>query len=207
MSQKKNIQNALDKAIRKRDQRGEDIVYEALAYNKDKVSVRRTIPLERLGISAIFSMNTVLASTPVRFMFDHTGLVKAIVKKEPDDLPATRLIDVALENGAVDFQEKPSTDSETEFQVRTVISACLGTNADDRDSSPVHRNHSDNSRQHYRLLGSARTLLASEVAFVPVDTEQAGNDGDPNMATRITDLVRDLEDDEDTKRVWTSWTL
>ncbi|KAJ7686601.1 transcriptional regulator-domain-containing protein [Mycena olivaceomarginata] len=31
---KENIQNALEKAVKRRDQRGEAIVYEALAYNK-----------------------------------------------------------------------------------------------------------------------------------------------------------------------------
>jgi transcriptional/translational regulatory protein YebC/TACO1 len=49
-------------------------------------------------------------------------------------------------------------------------------------------------------------LLASEIVFAPFETDNTVGEEDPDMATKISDLVRELEDDEDTKRVWTSWT-
>ncbi|KAF7338466.1 hypothetical protein MVEN_02072600 [Mycena venus] len=165
---KENIQNALDKAIRKRDQRGEDIVYEALAYNKVALMIARI--------------------APVRFMFDRVGSVKAIAKKEPDELALLNLIDIAMDNGAEDVKEILSTDTEVEFQF-TCPPESLGqlTTA---LSTP----------------GVCEALLASEVIFAPIDADSTVGKEDPDMANKIADLVREIEDDEDTKRVWTSWT-
>jgi transcriptional/translational regulatory protein YebC/TACO1 len=53
--------------------------------------------------------------------------------------------------------------------------------------------------------GVCQTLLGSEIIFAPVDTDSSVGEEDPDMATKITDLVREIEDNEDTKRVWSSW--
>lgn len=45
-------------------------------------------------------------------------------------------------------------------------------------------------------------LISSEIIFAPMDT--TANEEDPDIPAKISDLLRDLEENEDTKRVWSS---
>ncbi|KAJ7905289.1 transcriptional regulator TACO1-like protein [Mycena olivaceomarginata] len=201
---KENIQNALEKAVKKRDQRGEAIVYEALAYNKVGLIIECATPNPTRTVANIRHILSEHNAhiTPVRFMFNRIGSVKAIAKN--DELALITLIDIAMDNGAEDVQENLSTDTEVEFQVRTGFFQ-VNIEMNIRNSLPA----TGIARPTHDCMsapGVCQTLLASEIVFAPFETDNTVGEEDPDMATKISDLVRELEDDEDTKRVWTSWT-
>ncbi|KAJ6513881.1 YebC-like protein [Mycena vitilis] len=187
---KENIRSAIEKAIKKRDQRGDDVVYEALAYNRVGLIIECTTDNPTRTFANIRQIltehNSRLAN--VRFMFDRMGSVKVIASKE-DELALIELIDVAMDNEAQNAEESSSTDKEVELEVSFScrpeslgrLTAALGALA---DPNPA------------RLPN----LISSEVIFAPVT---AGEE-DPDMAAKISELVREIEDNEDTKRVWTS---
>ncbi|KAJ7109171.1 DUF28-domain-containing protein [Mycena epipterygia] len=187
---KENIQNALERAIRRRDQRGEDIIYEALAYNTVGLIIECTTDNPSRTFANIRHIlnehSTRLA--PVRFMFnDRKGSVKVVASKEHENHEShlEALIETALNNGAEDLEEI-STDTEVEMQF-TCSPESLGT-----------------LTTALTAPGVCQTVLASETIFTPIDTDSTVSE-DPDMATKITDLVRELEENEDTKRVWSSW--
>lgn len=68
----------------------------------------------------MFHLTSSAHITPVRFMFNRIGTVKAIARN--DELALINLIDIAMDNGAEDVQENISTDTEVEFQVWTGFS-------------------------------------------------------------------------------------
>ncbi|KAJ6547354.1 transcriptional regulator TACO1-like protein, partial [Mycena capillaripes] len=186
---KENIQNALEKAIRKRDLRGDDIVYEALAYC---TAIGLMIECVTDNPTRTFAnIRQILNEhesrlAPVRFMFDRRGSVKVIASKE-DELALLNLIDIAMDNGAENAEENASTDKdvEMEFTCRPEsLSQLTTTLAALSDPSGVPN------------------LMSSEIIFAPVDTTTS--EDDPDMSVKISDLVRELEDNEDTKRVWSS---
>ncbi|KAJ6455790.1 DUF28-domain-containing protein [Mycena sanguinolenta] len=192
---KENIQNALDKAIKKGDQRGEDIVYQALAHGKVGLMIECTTdnPSRTIGnLRHILSAHNARIAS-VGFMFRRIGSVTVIARKEPDELALIELIDIATENGAEGVTEHFWSDMEVELrftcppeQLRQLTTAL---------SAP----------------GVCQTLLTSEIMFTPIDadtpidTDNIVDDEDPDMAAKISDLVGEIEDNEDTKRVWISW--
>ncbi|KAJ7489912.1 YebC-like protein [Mycena galericulata] len=186
---KENVQNALDKAVKRRDQRGEDIVYEALAYNTVGLIIECTTdnPTRTFAnIRQILNQHSTRFA-PVRFMFgDRKGSVKVLASKEREDHEShlETLIETALNNGAEDLDEISSTDKEF-----TCAPEALGelTSA-------------------LTAPGVCQTLLASEIIFTPIDTDNTISE-DPDLGTKIADLVREIEDDDDTKRVWSSLVL
>ncbi|KAJ7684980.1 transcriptional regulator TACO1-like protein [Mycena polygramma] len=185
---KENIRSAIEKAIKKRDQRGDDVVYEALAYNRVGLIIECTTDNPTRTFANIRQIltehNSRLAN--VKFMFDRMGSVKVIASKE-DELALIELIDIAMDNEAENAEESSSTDKEVEleFSCRPEslgrLTAALGALA---DPDPA------------RLPN----LISSEVIFAPVTADEE----DPDMAAKISELVREIEDNEDTKRVWTS---
>ncbi|KAJ7738472.1 YebC-like protein [Mycena maculata] len=189
---KENIENALEKALKRRDQRGEDIVYEALAYNTVGLIMQVAECTTDNPTRTFAHIRQILNEhstriAPVRFMFDRKGTVKVLASKEREDHEShlEALISTALYNGAEDLEELSSTNKEVEMQFTSTpeelgkLTAAL--------TAP----------------GLCQTLLASEIIFTPVDTESTISD-DPDLPTKITDLVREIEENEDTKRVWTS---
>ncbi|KAJ6546475.1 DUF28-domain-containing protein [Mycena vulgaris] len=188
---KENIQNALERAIRRRDQHGEDVTYEALAYNTVGLIIECTTDNPTRTFADIRHILTEHSArfAPVRFMFDRQGSVKVLVSKEHEDHEARleALIETALNNGAEDLDEISSTETEVEMQF-TCAPESLG-----------------NLTAAVTAPSVCETLLASETVFIPVDTDSTVHEQDPEMAARITDLVKDIEENEDTKRVWSSW--
>ncbi|KAJ7098118.1 DUF28-domain-containing protein [Mycena belliarum] len=187
---KENIQNALDKAARRRDQRGEDVIYEALAFNTVGLVIECTTDNGTRTFAKIREIlnNHGARLAPVRFMFDRKGVVKVLSSKEHDDHEARleALIETALNNGAEDLDELGSSDTEVEMQF-TCAPESLG--------------------QLTAALtepGVCDTLLASENIFSPIDIDDAAPE-DPEMEAKISQLVKEIEENEDTKRVWLSW--
>ncbi|KAJ7273507.1 transcriptional regulator-domain-containing protein [Mycena haematopus] len=153
---KENIQNALDKAIKKRDQCGEDVVYQALAYGKVGLMIECTTDNRARttgNIRHILSEHEAHIAA-VGFMFRRIGSVKVIAKKEPDELALIKIIDIAMENGAEDITEHFWTDMEVELQVGQV--ALFQYQNDRENSLPVHRNYSVNSQPHCQLPVSVK---------------------------------------------------
>ncbi|KAF8212450.1 YebC-like protein [Mycena galopus ATCC 62051] len=184
---KENIQKALDRAVKKRDQRGEDVVYEALACGgKVGLIIECTTdnPNRTIGnIRHILSAHDARIA-PVRFMFHRLGLVK-VVTTQDNPLALEKLIETAIENGAETTEQFP-TDTEMEFRVSkfTCLPEFLGELTTALSTS-----------------GAGVTLLASELIFAPIAGE---GKRDEEEAAKFSDLVREIEDGEDTKHVWTS---
>ncbi|KAJ7752059.1 transcriptional regulator TACO1-like protein [Mycena metata] len=184
------IQNALERANKKREQRGDDVVYEALAYNKVGLIIECNTDNPTRTISNIRSILTYHDSriTPVRFMFNRLGSVKASVSRAREDHEQAlqTMIETAIYNGADDLEESLSTESEVEMKFTCAPEAL------------------DELTQALAAPGGHH-LLSSEIIFAPVDPDSTVGEEDPEIATKIADLVREIEDDEDTKRVWSSW--
>ncbi|KAJ7632420.1 transcriptional regulator TACO1-like protein [Roridomyces roridus] len=184
---KENIQNALEKAAKRRELRGEEIIYEALAYNTVGLIIECTTdnPTRTFAnIRQILNEHSTRMA-PVRFMFERKGIVKVLASKEREDHEShlENLVETALSNGAVDLDEISSTKTEVEMEF-TCVPEDLGklTTA-------------------LTAPGVSQTLLASEIVFAPMESTVAE---DPELPTKIADLVRELEEDEDLKRVWSS---
>ncbi|KAJ7172686.1 transcriptional regulator-domain-containing protein [Mycena filopes] len=205
---KELIQNALERAKSKKEQRGDDVVYEALAFNKVGLIIEcttdnptRTISNIRAILTdheyniptsfVVFPSKIAAASsrmTPVRFMFNRVGSVKASVSKGLDDheQAVQTMVETAILNGADDLEESLTTETEVEMKFTCPPEAL----------DALTRAMSTPAGHH---------LIASEIIFAPVDPDAGAVEDDPEMATKVADLVRDLEDDQDTKRVWSSW--
>ncbi|KAJ7046569.1 transcriptional regulator TACO1-like protein, partial [Mycena alexandri] len=184
------IQNALERANKKREQRGDDVVYEALAYNKVGLIIECNTDNPTRTVSNIRAILTEHDSriTPVRFMFNRLGSVKASVStaREDHEQALQTMIETAIFNGADDLEESLTTETEVEMKFTCPPEAL------------------DELTQAMAAPGGHH-LLASEIIFAPVDPDSTVGEEDPGMATKIADLVREIEDNEDTKRVWSSW--
>ncbi|KAJ7470553.1 DUF28-domain-containing protein [Mycena latifolia] len=166
---KENIQNALEKAIRRRDQRGDDVIYEALAYNTVGLVIECTTDNPSRTFASIREILTEHSAriTPVRFMFNRQGIVKVLLNKEHEDHEARleALVETALNNGAEDLDEISSTDTEVEMQNQfTCAPESLGQLTAAVTAPDV-----------------CQTLLASETVFTPVDTDGSAVEEDPDI--------------------------
>jgi len=115
-------------------------------------------------------------------MFDRKGSVKVLASKERED----HIVEIALNSGAEDLDQISSTDTEVEMQF-TCAPEVLGK-----------------LTAALTAPGVCQTLLASEIVFAPVHTDKTTMSEDSDLPTKIADLVREIEEDEDTKRVWSS---
>ncbi|KAJ6623425.1 YebC-like protein [Mycena sp. CBHHK59/15] len=185
---KENIQNALSRAISRRNQTGEDVIYHALAYNTVGLIIECTTGNPTRTIANIREILNDHGArfAPVGFMFDRKGSVKVLVDKTSED-HVEAMVEIALDNGAEDLDEIPSTDTETEIQF-----TCPPESVNKLTAALT-------------APGVCQTLLASEVAYTPVNPDSSAGTEDPDMGSKIADLVRDIEEDEDTRRVWTTF--
>ncbi|KAF7295106.1 hypothetical protein MIND_01048900 [Mycena indigotica] len=188
---KENISSALEKAAKRRELNGEDVVYEALAYNAVGLIIECTTNNPTRTAAKIREILSEHSSrlTPVRFMFDRVGSVTVIMDKREEDheLDLIQLIDYATDNGAENYSE---TSFEKEIQIEfTCRPETLGKLASALADSP----------------GLCRAVLGSEVVFTPTSDLNPSLDQDSEMTENVTDLIREIEENEDTRRVWATW--
>jgi len=121
---------------------------------------------------------------PVGFLFSKRGRVSvAIDKSETFEENLDQLLGTVLDAGVEDFKETTSSEAHVEMEflcqpqdLAKVTTAAMST-------------------------GLCRELLSSELAYIPVEQGDALDD---ETAKTISELVEDLEDDDDVLRVYTT---
>jgi len=120
----------------------------------------------------------------VAFQFQRKGYVKVALDRGDDFSDRMeRLIETALESTAEDFEEVDSSNGSAE-----IVFTCPPNSLATLTSAVA-------------ASGLSREVLASELVYTP-SSESALPD--ETIETQIADLVEDLEEQEDTLRVWTT---
>jgi transcriptional/translational regulatory protein YebC/TACO1 len=124
--------------------------------------------------------------TPVNYLFHRHGCVLVSLEQGLDfDSPAvSKFIDFASDQGAIDFEEAPTSSAEHQQylfycppQQLAPFEATLST------------------------FGSGIKVASAEIAYIPTDRTQSVED---EVEQEVKELVQDLEENDDTLRVWTT---
>ncbi|KAI0797754.1 YebC-like protein [Abortiporus biennis] len=187
---KDNIENALKKVSGDGGKNGQYQMYEALFGGSIGIIIEcltdntnRT--LHSLG-RVIRPHGARLGS--VSYLFDRKGSVKILLAKGDDlDARLERIVEVAFEAEAEDFEQTEPENSESADAVEVEFTCPPTVLA--KVASAV------------TAPGLCKELVGSELVYVPKDPSEAP---DEETATRLSELVEELEDDEDVLRVWTT---
>lgn len=185
---KDNIETCIKKAVAKgSSSNAQAVTYEAM---KDSVG----IIIECLSDNAsrtVLKMRETLGRqgahfAPVAFLFHRKGSVRVAVEQGDDlDERLETLINAALEAGAEDFEQLDAPESEGVVEMEFTCPPGLLSPLTAALASP----------------GLCKELLGSELIYAPVDP---AGPPDEDTVAKISHLVEDLEDLEDTLRVWTT---
>lgn len=182
---KDNLEKAVKKAAGAKDSGDVPITYEAMAgtvgivieclsNNANRTATRIRERLNRHGARL----------APVMFLFERKGLVRVNLDETADvDAQLERVVDAAFEAGAADFENDPPSDGVVEVEF-TCDPASLG-----QVTTAVTNS------------GLIKDLLGSELVYTPVDKLEPQ---DEELITKISEIVDNLEECEDTLRVWTT---
>ncbi|GLB35322.1 putative yebC-like protein [Lyophyllum shimeji] len=188
---KENIEKALAKASQGKDQNGEAFVYEALAFNSVGLIIECATDNNN---RTIHSLREILndygaRAAPVKFMFQRVGYVTAhrIAQSAADtsQAEANELVELALSNGAIDFDNTTdSTESTPSFwftcepaQLQALASSVL---------------------EQFRETWD---IGVREVRYIPLqDPPQDISDIRDDLKT----LIEELEMNEDVLEVWST---
>ncbi|KIK06464.1 hypothetical protein K443DRAFT_89016 [Laccaria amethystina LaAM-08-1] len=192
---KENIEKALARARRGKEKGGDSVMYEALAFNSVGLmiecltdnptrtihKIRHTLTNHRHGTTIPLNLQGARL-TPVQFMFQRRGLIELALNKSAEER-IEQLIDLALTNGADDFDDIVDEDTGVllKFSCSPLVFAQLSTAI----------------ASHTELWSEIRT---SELTYVPLETVEPSED----LKSQLNSLTEELEADEDTLRVWTT---
>ncbi|THV07235.1 YebC-like protein [Dendrothele bispora CBS 962.96] len=180
---KENIAKALAQASKEKGG-GEILTYEAIACNSIGIIIECTTDNVKRTVQGLREILTSKGArlAPVGFMFQRSGSVKVTLDKGDDfDQRLEKLVEIALDNGAEDFEQLPEGEGsqiEVEFKCEPSSLSSL-TDA---------------------LLQVNSHLVSSELAYKPLEQVEPSSED----AEALSDLVDALEAHEDTVRVWTS---
>ncbi|KAH9483747.1 putative transcriptional regulatory protein [Psilocybe cubensis] len=182
---KDNIEKALAKAAGGKDQTGERIVYEALAFKSVGIiiecvtdNINRTIHNVREVLTAHGAH-----MTPVNFMFNHVGCLTVEVVDEAGDGDFSKFEEFVLNLDVIDLKQDNSSNLGGVFRVY-----CQPSNLAELQTAIENKK------------ASGITLRSSELTYVPVDSSPDGGE----LQNQVQELVQDLEDIEDITKVWTT---
>ncbi|KDR73460.1 hypothetical protein GALMADRAFT_124566 [Galerina marginata CBS 339.88] len=186
---KDNIEKALANCVKSKDQTGERLVYEALAYKSVGLVIECVTDNTNRTIHNVREVLTSHSAhmTPVNFMFSRRGCMTVSLDNPSQALD--KLMAVAIENGAVDVDEVPKSEAPSEVNPSFWMFCEPHSLAALEDA-----------------IGKAQsklksTIQSAEMAYVPVDRSPPV-DGD--LRAKVKELVESLEATDDIVRVWTS---
>ncbi|KAH9985561.1 DUF28-domain-containing protein [Russula vinacea] len=185
---KANIESALQKAAGGKEGAGQLTTYEVLAHGSVGLIIEC---LTDNGNRTLHQVREILNDhnarfATVMFMFRHRGRVRvALSEQDAAGGGVDRLFDKALAAGAEDFDQVTGTDQGVEVEI-TCVPKALGKITEAVTQS-----------------GLSQGLLSSELVYVPAEDTV----GDAERVSRIRELVAELEENEDTLRVWTTLNL
>ncbi|KAJ8514306.1 hypothetical protein ONZ45_g8143 [Pleurotus djamor] len=181
---KENIEAAVAKAMKSKDHGGQYLVYEALAFNTVGFIIEcltdntnRTIH----NIRGILDSHSARFA-PVNYLFQREGCIRVAVTPGESGSELEGILDAALEAGASDFHEIQG--SEANQVVFTCPTQELASVTDAVSNCQP-----------------SCELLSSELIYSPKEHDTAVDD---ETREKVSLLVGDLEEDDDTLRVWTS---
>ncbi|CAL1704075.1 unnamed protein product [Somion occarium] len=178
---KENIENALKRAAGAKDKGDQHVVYEIMGPGSVAVMVEcLTDNLNR----TIRAIRTTLAHhgarlAPVGFLFERKGLVRIAVNGKDSLEP---IIEAGLDGGADDFSESESSEEGQEIEFVCPPDA-LG-----------------NLTKQLSALPDVE-LFSSDLVYLP---KEASEPPDEETADKISDLLDELEANEETLRVWST---
>ncbi|KAI0078990.1 YebC-like protein [Panus rudis PR-1116 ss-1] len=183
---KDNIENALKRAAGGKEKGDQPVTYEIMAAGSVGVivecltdNVNRTVR----SIKTVLSDNGARLA-PVGFLFERKGLVKVAVEDGNIGSPhMERLVDAALEAGAEDFTPSHVENNEIEVEFKCPPASLAKLTA--AVTAP----------------GMAKELLKSELVYQPIEQAEVP---DEETQRKVAELVEELEENEDTLRVWTT---
>ncbi|KAF5340881.1 hypothetical protein D9758_012179 [Tetrapyrgos nigripes] len=174
---------------------GEILTYEAIACNSHGIIILAyTSWRECMTDNAkrtVQNLREILSDkgarmAPVGFMFKRNGSVKIALEKGDDsDQRLEKLVEIALDNGAEDFNQLPDGEGEGEDSQIEVEFICEPSSLSTLTDA---------------LLKTDSTLVTSELVYTPLETVEPSEED----SSALEDLVDALEGHEDTIRVWTS---
>ncbi|KAF8969813.1 YebC-like protein [Flammula alnicola] len=184
---KDNIAKSLARCMKGEDRTGERFTYEALACNSVGIiiecitdNVNRTIHNVR---EILTSHGARMA--PVNFMFNRLGCITVALDKSSDTFGG--LMDLALENGATDYDEA--------LKLQRPESAYFWFYCEPQNVAALE----DAITDQENLL--AAKVESAEIAYVPIERSVQV---DAEVREKVQELVQDLEANDATLRVWTS---
>ena len=135
------------------------------------------------------------------FQFQRKGYVKVALDRGDDFSDRMeRLIETALESTAEDFEEVDSSNGSAEIVVWTFFILTIFV-VDSRLKFTCPPNSLATLTSAVAASGLSREVLASELVYTPSGESPLP---DETIEVQIADLVEDLEEQEDTLRVWTT---
>ncbi|KAF9050755.1 DUF28-domain-containing protein [Hymenopellis radicata] len=184
---KDNIERALAFASKSKEKTGEHITYEVLAFGSVGVIVEclsnnptRTIQTIREALNA---HRRVLGHlTPVKFMFERKGVVKISLDTSMDESKKEALVEAALENGAMDFEDSTSDEGMTEIEFYSEPPAL------------------SQLTKAVTLAAPTCELLSSELVYSPLEKIEPSDE----LMSNVAQLIAALESKEDVSQVWTT---
>ncbi|KAJ3506138.1 hypothetical protein NMY22_g17351 [Coprinellus aureogranulatus] len=188
---KENIERALDRANPEKGKGGGPVVYEALACGSVGLVIECLTDNPTRTIHNVRAILTKHGAhlTPVKFMFERKGLVQVTLDKNTADLEKVTesLIEAALGAEAEDFDQQPDDENPDLISLKF--------------TSPPEsvKQVSDAVMALSESIPSLR-LQKSELIYSPTEVSEPNEE----VESQVGDVVADLEEDEDTLRIWTS---
>ncbi|KAL0947154.1 hypothetical protein HGRIS_013281 [Hohenbuehelia grisea] len=182
---KENIESALLKGSGKEKGGGQHLVYEALAYNSVGIIIECLTDNTNRTLHNVRSILTTHDArfAPVKFMFRREGNVRLALTNASEER-LEKIIEKALGAGATDFEDTEVGEGEARH---------LKFSCEVADLFPV--------TNAVAAPDEGVEITGSELIYTPVE---AGAEVDEETRAKLSDLTQELEDDDDTIRVWTT---
>ncbi|KDQ29329.1 hypothetical protein PLEOSDRAFT_1103355 [Pleurotus ostreatus PC15] len=201
---KENIETAIAKAMRGKDAGGQQhLVYEALAYNTVGIIIECLTDNTNRTLHNVRSILTSHGArfAPVHYMFKREGHVR-VALANGDDEGLDLAVDKALTAGASDFDDSVDEDPNRKQLTVTVFSFAAKkflTRSTQFICPPQDLTSVTDAAVEF---GTGWELMSSELVYSPQSDDAP--DLDEETKSKVAELVEELEDDDDTMRVWTS---
>ncbi|KIM48863.1 hypothetical protein M413DRAFT_88324 [Hebeloma cylindrosporum] len=184
---KENIAKSLARCIGG-ERSGERFTYEALAFNSVGIIIECITNNANRTIHNVREVLTKHSAhmTPVNYLFHRHGCVTVSLEQGLDfDSPTvSKFIDLASEQGAIDFEEARTSSEEHQQYLFYCPPQQLAS-----------------FEEALSNFGSGIEVESAEIAYIPSDRTQGL---ESEVEQQVKELVQDLEEIDDTLRVWTT---
>ncbi|KAF9483817.1 YebC-like protein [Pholiota conissans] len=184
---KDNIAKSLARCMKGEDRSGERFTYEAIVGGSVGIIIECITDNVNRTIHNVREILTTHGArmAPVNFMFTRQGCITVTLDRSSDTFGG--LVDVALENGATDYDEAS--------KLQRPETSYFWFYCEPQDVAALE----DAIAEHETPLGVR--IESAEIAYIPVERSP---EVDAELKEKVQELVQALEENVDTLRVWTS---